>query len=304
MAIVSTGLSAAGLRSTFFSRYLAISARFEQLATRVDSNKDAETYKWLGALPMMRPWGTGRLAKGLRTESYTVENEEYESTIAVRQTALEDDQTGQIRIQVNAMARAARRYPDYLLGQLLILGATAGYNSYDGVTFFNAAHVSGASGSQDNDLAATAAAATKTVDECKAALQASIAAMMAFNDDQGQPTMMDPEGLVILVPPAMYFPMLHTVQAAMITNTSNVIAGIAAVISFPYLSLGTTFYTCKVDEEVRPFIFQDRLPIEFDALERGSEVNFRQGENLYGVRARYALTYGMWQYCVRTIFNN
>ena len=81
-AIVSTGLSVAGVRSEFFNAYdLAKVFDWERFATRLSSNKSSEAYRWLGTVPQMRPWGTGRLAKGLRSESYDVENQKYEATI-------------------------------------------------------------------------------------------------------------------------------------------------------------------------------------------------------------------------------
>ncbi|HOJ76444.1 MAG TPA: Mu-like prophage major head subunit gpT family protein [Phycisphaerae bacterium] len=74
MAVINTGLLTKGLRSEFFNRFQATPSVYGDLATRIPSTSDAETYKWLGTVPNMREWGTGRLAKGLRTESYSVEN--------------------------------------------------------------------------------------------------------------------------------------------------------------------------------------------------------------------------------------
>jgi len=55
----------------------------------------------------------------------------------------------------------------------------------------------------------------------------------------------------------------------------------------------------KTDAAVRPLIFQDREPVEFTALTEDSEEGFRREKFLYGVRARYRLTYGYWQYAVK-----
>ena len=53
---------------------------------------------------------------------------------------------------------------------------------------------------------------------------------------------------------------------------------------------------------MRPFIYQDREPIEFTSLAEGSEEDFKREKFLYGIRARYRMTYGYWQYAIRTIF--
>lgn len=303
MAIIDTGLNVAGLRSEFFQRYDATQTHFGELATRIPSTKDRESYKWLGSIPRMREWGTGRLARGVRTESYDLVNQKYESTLEIDRDEIDDDQTGQIRIRVNELALRAATHKDFLISQLLINGATAGFLAYDGQTFFADAHVSGASGNQDNKLGATAVAPTDpTVAEFKTALRAAISAMLAFKDDVGDPSALSATGLACVVPPSMYLNALEAVSATIISNTSNVLQGAARIIAFPWLTLATTWYLLKTDAVVRPFVFQDRSPVEFTALENQSDEGFRREKYLYGVRARYAMTYGEWRNAVSTVF--
>lgn len=303
MAIVSTGLNVAGLRSEFFSRLENTPTYFQDLSTRITSNKDRESYRWLGSLPLMREFGTGRLARGLRVESYDLTNTKYEISLECDRDEISDDQTNTIRIRIHELAQMAGTHKDYLIAQLLINGATSGFNSYDGVTFFNDAHVSGASGSQDNKLAATATAPTDpTVAEFKTALKAAIAALLGFKNDSGNPMSMNANGLVCVVPPSMYLTALEAVNASIVASTTNVIQGAARIISFPWLSLATTFYTLKVDGVIRPFIFQDREPVEFGALEENSDEGFKREKFLYGARARYTMGYGMFQNAVQTTF--
>ncbi|HQE29979.1 MAG TPA: Mu-like prophage major head subunit gpT family protein, partial [Phycisphaerae bacterium] len=244
MAVINTGLLTKGLRSEFFDRFDKTPTHYQDLATRIPSTSDAETYKWLGTVPRMREWGTGRLAKGLRTESYSVENLKYETTIEVDRDEIADDRTGQIRIRVGELAQRAATHKDYLLAQLLINGATAGHNSYDGVTFFSNAHVSGSSGSQSNDLTCAAAATdnTPTTEEFKTALKQAIAQMLTFKDDQGEPLPLNMGGLVCVVPPTMLFTAMEAVNASVINQTSNVMAGVARVIALPWLTTATTWY--------------------------------------------------------------
>ena len=303
MAIINTGLLTKGLRSEFFNRFEAAATFFRDLATRIQSNSDSETYKWLGSLPSMREWGTGRLAKGLGTESYSVENLKYEATLEVDRDEISDDKTGQIRIRIAELAERAATHKDFLLAQLLINGETAGFNSYDGVTFFNDAHVSGSSGSQDNQLTSTAVDPDlPTTDEFKLALKSAIAALMGFKDDQGEPMALSATGLVGVVPTTLYLTALEAVNATMISNTSNVVAGAARIVAFPWLTDLSKWYLLKTDGVVRPFIFQDREPIEFTALTEESDEGFRREKFLYGVRARYRMAYGYWQHAVRVDF--
>jgi len=304
MAVVSTGLNVKGLRSEFFDRYENTTTYYQDLATRIASSSDAETYRWLGTVPKMREWGTGRLAQGLRTESYSVENLKYEATIEVDRDEIADDQTGQIRVRVGELAQRAATHKDYLIAQLLINGASAGYQSYDGACFFSDAHSSGASGAQDNDLAYDVEAVDNqpTTEEFKGELRQSIAAMLGFKDDQGEPLPMTMTQLVCVVPPTMLFTAMEAVNATVINQTTNVLAGAARVIALPWLSAANVWYLLKNDGVVRPFIFQDREPVEFGALAENSEELFKREKLLFGVRARYRITYGYWQFAVRTSF--
>lgn len=304
MAVINTGLLTKGLRSEFFDRLEKTPTYFQDLATRIPSNSDSETYRWLGTVPRMREWGTGRLAKGLRTESYSVENLKYEATIEVDRDEIADDQTGQIRIRVGELAQRAASHKDYLISQLLINGGASGFVSYDGLTYFNSAHASGASGSQSNDLTLAAVAGNNVPnsDEFRVALQNAVSQMLGFKDDQGEPLPLDASGLVCIVPPVMLFTALEVLSAAVVNSTSNVMQNTARVISFPWLTALNVFYLVKTNGVIRPFIFQDREPLEFGSLAEESEVGFKREKLLFGVRARYRLTYGYWQYAVRTTF--
>ena len=169
--------------------------------------------------------------------------------------------------------------------------------------FFSAAHVSGDSGNQDNKLSYDAANADNPTDaEFKAALKQAIAAMLGFKDDRGDPMSLTASGFVCVVPLTLYFTAVEAINATLVNNTSNVLQGVARVLALPWLSDASKWYLLKTDGVVRPFIFQDREPVEFTALAEGSEEAFKREKFLYGVRARYRLAYGYWQFAVRTDF--
>ncbi|MEK6674832.1 MAG: Mu-like prophage major head subunit gpT family protein [Planctomycetota bacterium] len=303
MAIINTGLLTKGLRSEFFSRFDAATTYYQDLATRIPSTSDSETYKWLGAMPRMREFGTGRVARGLRTESYSIENLKYESTIEVDRDEISDDQTGQIRIRVAEMADRAATHKDYLIAQLLINGETAGFTGYDGVPFFDTTHVSGSSGAQSNKLFSNAIDTDDpTAEEFRRSLRIAIGGMINFKDDQGDPMATTATGLVCVVPPNMYLSALEAVSATVINSTTNALQGAARVIPLPWFSNPFKWYLLKNDGAVRPFIFQDREPVEFTALTEESDEGFRREKFLYGVRGRYRIAYGYWQHALKMEF--
>lgn len=304
MGIKSTGLSEAGLRSEFFKVYDPVvdDALFQKVAQRIVSTKDVEHHKWLGSLPSMEELGPGLKLHGLRSESYDVANLKYATGLEVDQDEVDDDQTGQIKIRVQQLAEQAALHKDELLGDLLENGGSTGFVAYDGQIFFSASHASGASGSQDNDLTSVVADGDTnvfTAAEGKAALQAAIKAMMSFKDDRGRPMKIKPTGLMLVCPPAQMFNWMEVLNTALISNTDNIMKGVANVVSFGELTTSGRWYLLKTDGIVQPFIFQDRVPLTFTYSD---EDMFKRSKHLYKVDARYRMAYAMWQYAIRYVF--
>ena len=303
MAIINTGLLTKGLRSEFFNRFESVRTYYQELATRVVSSTHTEVYRWLGTVPQMREWGTGRVAKGLRSESYSLENLKYEATLEVDRDELADDQTGQIRVRVGELADRAATHKDYLMGQLLSSGDQSGYHSYDGVPFFSDNHESGQSGVQSNKLSADASLPSRpTANEFRNSLMPAIEQLLLMKDDQGEPMSTTADGLFCVIPPGMYFSALESVHATVTSGSTNVLEGVAQVVTFPWLAGDDKWYLLRNNGVVRPFIFQDREPIEFSALSDDSDDAFKRERFLFGVRARYRLAYGYWQFAVQTKF--
>lgn len=201
------------------------------------------------------------------------------------------------------MADRAATHKDSEIGRLLINGASAGFLAYDGSLFFATDHASGKSGAQDNTLAPSAANANApTIAEFRTALGSGIARLLGFKDDQGEPMSMSADGLVAVVPPTMLITALEAINATIVASTTNVLQGAARVIGLPHLSATDTWYLLKTNQTVRPFIFQDRESVEFGALEEKSDEGFLREKFVYGVRARYRVTYGYWQYALKLTF--
>lgn len=304
MTVVNTGLNDAALRGEFFERLNSTTTHFQDLATRIASTTAEEKYKFLGSVPPLREWGTGRLARGLITESYDVANLKYEATIEVDRDEIADDQLNQIKIRIGELAERAAQHKDAEIGRLLNNGHSAGFHSYDGVPFFAATHESGNSGTQSNLVDADAVDPDNpTSAETRVALGNGIARLMSLLDDYAEPMNTMADGLVAVVPPSMYIVALEAVNATLIGSTSNVLQGAARVLAFPRLTATDAFYLLKTNVAVRPFIFQDREPIEFNSLEQNSESGFRREVYEYGVRARYRMTYGYWQRALKVTFS-
>lgn len=296
MAVINTGLLTRGLKNDFYKTFEGVTTYFADLCTTIKSDGDSETYKFLGQVPQVREWGTGRIAKGLRSESYSVANLKYEATLEVDRDEVADAQLQQIKPRIAELAQRAATHKDYLVSRLLMDGQTAGFNSYDGVTFFNDAHVYGDSGNNDNKLTPAAVAPdAPTTAECRLAIGQAMDKMMGFKDDQGEPYGHGATGLIVVCHPTAMLTWMETLQSALISNSDNVLKQFnVRVIPMPWLTDVSQWYLLKTDMSVRPFIFQDREPIEFGSQEGKSEAGFMREVYLYGVRARYRVTYGAW----------
>lgn len=310
MAVVNTGLNVAGLRSEFFAKLSTINGIYSDLAMRVPTTKGSEDFRHLGAVPQMREWGTGRLAKGLTKEAYNIETKRYEATMEVDRLEIDRDQTGQIMTRVRELAQRAGSHKDFLTGNLIKNGGTAGFTGKDGKVFFATDHEAGASGAQSNDMTfdistkMPAEPDTPTVPSApviRRAFSEMVGRMGTFKDEVGEPLRLRPSGLILAcTPPTAQF-FQDALNAAFVSNTtvSELIGKPKAVVAFPELTNDAQFYVFKADEETRPFVFLDESPIEFGSAEQNSETGFVKEKYLYGVRAVYAMWYGDWMKAIR-----
>jgi len=278
----------AGVKTLFFKAYEETPAQYENVVTVVPSTTQTENYGWLGSLPAMREWVDERVPRGLFAHDFTIVNKDWEVTIAVDRNVIEDDQYGQLKTRIQAMAEEARRHIDQLVFELLAGGFAA--KCYDGKNFFAANHSEGKSGTQSNK--GTAALSAVAYGEGRAA-------MMNFKDDQGKVMGVVPDTLA--VPPALeetarqilnsdYYP------AAGFEHVGNPWKGSASLIISPYLAVSDDWFLLCTARAVRPIILQMRREVTFSALEGDSEAGFLRRRYLYGADARYNVGYGPWQF--------
>ena len=297
-----------GLKSQFFQAYRDTPTIWQLIATHVPSTGPSEKYGWLGQAPGMREWLDERIPKGLIEHEYTIVNRHFEATIAVDRDSLADDQTGQVGVRIRDLGRKAKKHPDALLVELLNNGATAGYVSYDGAIYYSAAHVEGAYGSQSNVVSHTIASdntTEPTTTECLGMFTKAVKQMMSLLDDQGERMVTDLQGLALVCPASVGFRFKEAFSSTLVSATTNIFAGAADVVIVPTLTDPATttqdryVHLLKVDAPVRPFIFQERQPVQFASLTGESDAGFTRRYYQYGVDARYNVGYGMWAYAVR-----
>lgn len=141
MSIV-TAASLQALRtavSTAFKGGLSnVTPQYQHIATVVPSSTASNTYGWLGDMPGMREWIGDREINDIKENAYSIANKDFEATVGVKRTDIEDDNLGIYTPMFTELGRSAAIFPDQLVFELLKNGFTN--KCYDGKNFFDANH--------------------------------------------------------------------------------------------------------------------------------------------------------------------
>lgn len=141
MALVTSALVQAlfvGFRREFQQALGDTPTDWQKIATKVASATKSNTYGWLGQFPQFREWIGDRVIKDMAAHGYSIVNKDWESTVGVKRTDIEDDNVGVYSPLFQEMGRAAKAQPDELVFDLLGLGLST--LCYDGQNFFDDEH--------------------------------------------------------------------------------------------------------------------------------------------------------------------
>lgn len=308
------GITTAGVIGEFFARLqsAAASAWWSQLVSRFESDQASETYNWLGNVPAVREWKGDALAAQLRENRLTIVNKTWEASIKIGSDDFRRDKSTQIVTRISELAKRVANHPAKLLSTLIANGTgdTNGVCS-DGQYFLDTDHAEGESGTQTNVLAAAQVSALNvgtatapTPAEMAAAILGVIAYMRGFKDDQGEPMNEDAERFLVLVPSSLFgaayaATVKESLVAASGTVVPNVLSGGNLMVSAAVDARSAwtdTFAVFRTDGSVRPFIFQEELPVELRALGEGSEYETEHNEHKYTAKSVNNVGYGVWQH--------
>ena len=127
-----------GYRVQYMEAFQAGAPLWDRIAMRTPSTAASEIYHWLGSIPGMKKLIDEIQIQNLAAHNYTITNDEFENTIAVRQADIERDTYGIYNPLFSAMGLAAKQHPDELVANLLINGF--GSKCYTGKNFFDSNH--------------------------------------------------------------------------------------------------------------------------------------------------------------------
>lgn len=280
----------------------------DKVANRFDSNQASEQYPFLGASPAMREWIGGRQAKGLRANSVTLTNKEYEATLEVAIKDLRRDKTSQIEARVQEFVQRSAQHPASLLSALILTGPTA--LAYDGQYYFDTDHSEGDSGSQSNDItvdistlpcAVHGVVTAPSMEEMQQSILAGIAKILAFVDDRGEPMNEDAREFLVMVPAGLYLAAVAAVStlttAAMTNNMNpNVIAALKVEVALnARLTWTDSFAVFRTDSPTKGLILQTEVDNQVSMKDENSEFAMDNKAIQMGLYASRTVGFGYWQ---------
>jgi hypothetical protein len=275
----------------------AIHANHTQTYT---STTDTEALTFPGFVPRPREFLDSRQFQGMRDFRYNVTNKEYELSLIVTRKNWEDDQTGLINQRFSETGEVWGEYLDYLFGLLLSNGNVSGNNGWDGTTFHSDSHAAGSSGlvidnNVDENITTTTAI---TAAEFLTLTNSARTAYLSYNDDQGRPFNSQAISKIRFIVPPNHergaYEAMNQVAFTGGSGATNVYgnAFIDGIDVSPYIAAATTeIFSSALGSVRKPFIHQERTPLEVIILSGGDEVAKNNGVMLLS-RQRFLLTYG------------
>lgn len=274
---------------------------YSKIASVEPSTGSIERYAWLGRSPRMRKFVGEKLIKSLRTYKYELTNDEYEASIAVKKTEIEDGELLGIGQQAQDFGLSAAQLYDDLACNMGFNGMFSEY-CFDDQFFVDTDHplynsngtVSTYSNKITKKLSAASAAAAD------ASIGAAIEMMENFKDEEGTP-MGGTLSLRLIVSPSYAKVARKLANNEFLANgESNDYQGLFDVYVNRWITTANKDYWAliNVGSSMKPFIIQERKAPQFVYVDAGngassgqvSERMFMKNEYLFGNEARG--TYG------------
>lgn len=127
-----------GLSTAFNGRFSSVQTYYSTVAMTVPSSTAMNEYPRMDDLPGFREWLGDRIVHDLGGQSYIIRNKEYEKTISIRRSQIEDDQLGLFATVAGQMGQDSAEFPDQLIFPLMKNGETI--LCYDKQYFFDTDH--------------------------------------------------------------------------------------------------------------------------------------------------------------------
>jgi phage major head subunit gpT-like protein len=302
-----------------------------KVCRQVQSTRGYEQFVHVNAVPKARKWTDARVGGKIVTIQQTIKNDTYEVSIGISADDYDDDQVNAYSPIVQEMMVSLLLAPDELITTNLILQGEDATNGvcYDGLTFYNVAHV------WPNAEYATAQLNKQTgtgyayAQEIEADFFTALAAIEGWKDDRGRArippqALQDANNLLVHYPTAfrqVFKSVFGTTPGGEAYDVPAVAAGtpttttltaptkskaadMAQLYADPYLT-GHSWYIHVVGgltDNLRPFVFQNREAPHVSVFARGSEHYEKFNEVLFLGKRRFGLGFSRPE-CSQKVYN-
>lgn len=283
------------LSAVFNNAYTSASPMWPAVAMMAQSSTSSQEYPWLSNFPKMRKWVGDRAVKQLVAHVYRLENEDYESTIAIDRNDFEDDRMDMHSTEAAGAGEAAGNWPDEIVFEAI--DKSFERLCHDKRPFIDDAHPLDNGETFGNKL--TVQLRADSLANAKASFGEAETRLMEMKDPEGRPLGLKPKHL--LVPPALK----ATANLLMMSDRlggddPNPYKGAAEVECSSRLSSRTSwFLTAEGGGGLKPFLWQVRKHPAIDSVTApDSDHVFKRREFLFGIHGRGAAGYTLPQLVV------
>jgi len=268
-------------------------------AMDIPSTSSQNKHAWLNQIPQVREWLGDRVVNNIQSNSLTVVNRKFESTIEMTREEIEDDEHGVYANLAGIMGNNARDFPDELLVEALLNGQTDTWA--DGTAVFSDSRTYG-SNTIDN-------LTTTVFDEDGDGFNAAYALMMNYLGHNNKPLRSMPATLVYGADKRVEVFKVLQPQAQMLTDGSAIVSlpggnanqGLVRAVQSPLLvdgyvdskgnthsNAGTHWFLIGAMGGVSGLAYQERKAPEFQTsrLEDDSDFVFANDKFQFGTRQR------------------
>jgi len=283
------------LKTTFNKAFDAAPSDWKKTTMLVPSGSSQNDYSWLSRFPKMRKWIGDKVFKSLKAFKYTVVNDDWEATIAVKRNDIDDDNVGIYGIQAQEAGFSAKQLPDEIDADLK--NNAFAELCFDGQYFYDTDHPvgDGEGGSNSVSNKGTAVLSNATLALAQASIGVARKAISGFKDDEGRPLALKGDTLEVSSALEEVATMLATAPK-LADDTPNPYKGTFEVKVNPRLTSDTAWFLHVTKRPLKPFIYQERKkPVFVQQTDMSSDDVFTRGEFKYGAEARAAGGYGLWQ---------
>jgi len=261
------------------------------LASVVPSNTLIEQYDFFGDVPKMQEWVDEKSVRDLKKFTQSITNLDWEVTLGVKKTDMEDNTLGGVKMRVNELGMEARLHPSRNLTELRESNPTA----YDGQDLYSDTHDETGS-NQDNLLGGNG---IDSLSHFRTDFTAARKALLSFTTDTGKKFNNPLMRLAVVVPPDAEDVARQFLMAGLHAGgDSNVWKGAAELIVDHNLTDANDWYLDVVGAPLRAFIHQLRKK---PVLTNSDKDLFMKKFIYFSAEARWKNAPGFWARTVKIV---